>query len=55
MACVSPKAYEAVANDLKKIDLPYGFKLNAFNKIPIGYTVASKDCLLYTSPSPRDS
>ena len=43
MACVSPKAYEIVANDLKKIDIPYGFKLNAFNKIPIGYTVASKD------------
>ena len=43
MACVSPKAYGAVANDLKKIDIPYGFKLNAFNKIPIGYTVASKD------------
>ena len=43
MACVSPKAYEAVANDLKKINIPYGFKLNAFNKIPIGYTVASKD------------
>ena len=43
MACVSPKAYEAVANDLKKIDIPYGFKLNAFKKIPIGYTVASKD------------
>jgi len=43
MACVSPKAYETVANDLKKIDIPYGFKLNAFKKIPVGYTVASKD------------
>ncbi len=43
MACVSPKAYEAVANDLKKIDIAYGFKLNAFKKIPVGYTVASKD------------
>ncbi len=43
MACVSPKAYEAVANDLKKIDTAYGFKLNAFKKIPVGYTVASKD------------
>tara|TARA_B100001123_G_scaffold283588_1_gene315938 strand:+ start:731 stop:1645 length:915 start_codon:yes stop_codon:yes gene_type:complete len=43
MACVSPKAYEAVANNLKKIDIAYGFKLNAFNKIPVGYTVASKD------------
>ena len=43
MACVSPKAFIAVANNLKKIDMPYGFKLNAFNKIPVGYTVASKD------------
>jgi len=43
MACVSPKAYESVSNDLKKIDTPYGFKLNAFKKIPVGYTVASKD------------
>jgi len=43
MACVSPKAYEIVANNLKKIDIPYGFKLNAFKKIPYGYTVASKD------------
>jgi len=43
MACVSPKAYETVANDLKKIDISYGFKLNAFKKIPVGYTVASKD------------
>ena len=43
MACISPKAYEVVANDLKKIDMAYGFKLNAFKKIPVGYTVASKD------------
>jgi len=43
MACISPRAYEAVMNDLQKIDIPYGFKLNAFKKIPEGYTVASKD------------
>ena len=43
MACISPKAYEAVMNDLQKIDIPYGFKLNRFKKIPKGYTVASKD------------
>ena len=43
MACISPKAYEAVINDLSKLDIPYGFKLNAFKKIPEGYTVASKD------------
>jgi len=43
MACVSPGAYEMVINDLQKIDIPYGFKINAFKKIPEGYTVASKD------------
>ena len=43
MACISPKAYETVANDLKTLSIPYGFKLNAFKKIPEGYTVASKD------------
>ncbi len=42
-ACVSPKAYELVANDLQKLETPYGFKLNAFKKIPEDYTVASKD------------
>ena len=42
-ACVSPKAYELVINDLKKLEMPYGFKLNAFKKIPEGYSVASKD------------
>ena len=42
-ACVSPKAYELVNNDLQKLEMPYGFKLNAFKKIPEGYTVASKD------------
>jgi homocysteine S-methyltransferase len=43
MACISPAAYEMVINDLQKLDIPYGFKLNAFKKIPEGYTVASKD------------
>ncbi|MDC0163636.1 homocysteine S-methyltransferase family protein [Candidatus Pelagibacter sp.] len=43
MACISPTAYEVVLKDLKQLDIPYGFKLNAFNKIPEGYTVASKD------------
>jgi len=42
-ACVSPKAYELVINDLQKLNMPYGFKLNAFKKIPEGYTVASND------------
>ena len=43
MACISPQAYEAVADDLQALNMPYGFKLNAFKKIPEGYTVASKD------------
>jgi homocysteine S-methyltransferase len=42
-ACVSPKAYQLVSNDLEKLEMPYGFKLNAFKKIPEGYSVASKD------------
>jgi homocysteine S-methyltransferase len=43
MACISPQAYKSVAKDLQQLDIPYGFKLNAFKKIPEGYTVASKD------------
>ena len=43
MACISPQAYETVINDLPNLNIPYGFKLNAFKKIPEGYTVASKD------------
>ena len=43
MACISPKAYEVVAKDLQQLDMSYGFKLNAFKKIPEDYTVASKD------------
>ena len=43
MACISPKAYEAALKDLKQLDMPYGFKLNAFKNIPEDYTVASKD------------
>ena len=42
MACVSPKAYEEVAEDLQQLDIPYGFKINAFKKIPEDYNVASK-------------
>jgi len=43
MACISPKAYEVVTKDLQQLDISYGFKLNAFKKIPEDYTVASKD------------
>ena len=43
VACVSPKAYEVAVKNLQQLDIPYGFKLNAFKEIPEGYTVASKD------------
>ena len=42
-ACVSPTAYKLVKDELKLLNLPYGFKLNAFNKIPNNYTVTSAD------------
>jgi len=42
-ACISPQAYNAAINDLKLLNMPYGFKMNAFNKIPKDYNVASKD------------
>ena len=42
-ACVSPSAYELVKDELKTLDLPYGFKLNAFGKIPDNYVVKSED------------
>jgi homocysteine S-methyltransferase len=42
-ACVSPMAYELVKDELKKLNLPYGFKLNAFDKIPENYIVTSTD------------
>ena len=40
-ACVSPTAYELVKDELKTLNLPYGFKLNAFDKIPDNYVVTS--------------
>jgi len=42
-ACVSPTAYELVKDELKNLNLPYGFKLNAFDKIPDNYVVTSAD------------
>ena len=42
-SCVSPKAYELVKDELKNLNLPYGFKLNAFNEIPDNYVVSSSD------------
>jgi len=40
-ACVHPESYEIIINDLKNLDIPYGFKLNAFKNIPDDYGVRS--------------
>ena len=42
-ACVSPTAYVLVIDVLKTLDLPYGFKVNAFEKIPDNYIVTTAD------------
>jgi len=42
-ACVSPTAYELVKDEIKTLNLPYGFKLNAFDQIPDNYVVTSAD------------
>ena len=42
-ACVSPTAYELVKDELKTLNLPYGFKLNAFGTIPDNYIVSSSE------------
>ena len=33
-ACISPEIYEIILPDLKSLDIPYGFKVNAFKNIP---------------------
>jgi len=38
-ACVHPESYEIIINELKNLDIPYGFKLNAFKNIPDDYAV----------------
>jgi len=40
-ACVHPESYEIIINELKNLDIPYGFKLNAFKNIPDDYGVSS--------------
>jgi len=42
-ACVSPTAYDLVKDEIKTLNLPYGFKLNAFDKIPDNYVVTNAD------------
>jgi len=38
-ACVHPESYEIITNELKNLNIPYGFKLNAFKNIPDDYAV----------------
>jgi len=38
-ACVHPESYEIITKELKNLDIPYGFKLNAFKNIPDDYGV----------------
>ena len=40
-ACVAPESYEIIIKELKNLDIPYGFKLNAFKNIPDNYGVSS--------------
>jgi len=40
-ACVAPESYEIIIKELKNLDIPYGFKLNAFKNIPDDYEVSS--------------
>ena len=40
-ACVHPESYEIITKELKNLDIPYGFKLNAFKNIPDDYAVRS--------------
>ena len=36
-----PESYEIIIKELKNLDIPYGFKLNAFKNIPDDYGVRS--------------
>ena len=38
-ACVHPESYKIITKELKNLDIPYGFKLNAFKNIPDDYAV----------------
>ena len=46
-ACVSPEIVELVLPDLQKQNLPYGFKVNAFENIPEDFVIDA-----VTSPQP---
>ena len=44
-ACVHPESYEIIVKELKNLDIPYGFKLNAFKNIPDDY--AAREPLIW--------
>ena len=37
LSCVSPENYEANLEELKSLNVPFGFKINAFQHIPAGW------------------
>jgi len=37
VSCVSPENLEYIIKDIKKINIPFGFKVNAFQHIPAGW------------------
>ena len=39
-ACISPEIYAKVVSDLKSLEFPYGFKVNAFKNIPDSWNKA---------------
>ena len=41
-ACVSPEIVKLVLPEFKKQDIPYGFKVNAFEDIPEDFVISSK-------------
>ena len=41
-ACVSPEIVKLVLSEFKKQNLPYGFKVNAFEKIPENFVISLK-------------
>ena len=41
-ACVSPEIVKLVLPEFKKLNLPYGFKVNAFENIPEDFVISSK-------------
>ena len=40
-ACISPETYEKILPDLQSLDIPYGFKVNAFKNIPDDWNKAT--------------